>query len=64
MVSQSLLYLHFPDDFLNGARKKKHPDCGNSDPERQTSYVLTHKWILDINQRITRLQSTTPREAR
>ena len=28
--------------------------------QRQTPYVLTHKWILDVKQRITRLQSTTP----
>ena len=32
----------------------------NVDPERQTQYVLTHKWILDVKQRITRLQSTVP----
>ena len=29
--------------------------------ERQISYVLTHKWFLDIKQRKTSLQSTTPK---
>ena len=32
----------------------------NSDPEKQISYVLTHKWLLDIKQRKTNLQFTTP----
>ena len=26
---------------------------GNPDPERQTQYVLTHKWLLEIKQMIT-----------
>ena len=30
-----------------------------TDPQRQTWYVLTHKWILDINQRITSLHFIT-----
>ena len=25
----------------------------NLDPERQTQYVLTHKWLLEIKQMIT-----------
>ena len=33
---------------------------GNPDPERQISYVLTYKWILDIKQRKTSLQFTIP----
>ena len=33
----------------------KHPEQGNPDPERQTRYILTHEWILDIKQRITSL---------
>ena len=40
--------------------EKKYPECGNLDLERQTQYVLTHKWILDIKQSITRLLYTTP----
>ena len=36
--------------------EKNRPDWGDSDPERQTWYVLTHKWILDIKQKITILQ--------
>ena len=30
----------------------------NQDPGRQTWYVLTLKWILDVKQRITKLQPT------
>ena len=30
--------------------KKNHPEQAKPDPERQTRYVLTHKWILDIKQ--------------
>ena len=43
---------------MDGARK--NPECGNPDPERQTLYVLTHKGILDVKQRIARLQSIAP----
>ena len=35
--------------------KKKHPECGNPDPEKCTWYVLTHKWILAVKQKILRL---------
>ena len=44
---------------MNGIRKKKILSEVNPDPERQTWYVLTHKWVLDIKQRITSLQSMT-----
>ena len=39
---------------------KKNPERDNPDLERQTQYVLTSKWILDVKQRITRLQSAAP----
>ena len=39
---------------------KNYPETGYPDPERQTLYVLTYKWVLDLKQRITRLQPTTP----
>ena len=45
---------------LDGTRKRKHSEKGNPDPERQTWYACTHKWILDINQSITMLQSIVP----
>ena len=35
---------------MNGARKH-HIECGNPDPERQLSYILTHKCFLNIKQR-------------
>jgi len=37
---------------MDGIRKD-HPEGGNPDPERQTGYVLTYKWILAIKYRIT-----------
>ena len=47
---------------MDGARKH-YIEGGNPDPERQISYVFTHKWFLDLKQRN---QSTThnPREPR
>ena len=33
---------------------------GNPDPDRQRQYVLTHKWVLDIKQRKTSLESMIP----
>ena len=44
---------------MDGARKH-HFERGNPDPERQLSYVLTHKWLLDINQRKISLQFIIP----
>ena len=44
---------------MHGSRKH-HIEQGNLDPERQISYVLTHKWLLDIKQRKTSLQFTIP----
>ena len=41
---------------------KNHPKWGNPDSEKQTQYVLTHKWILDIKQKITRIQSTASKK--
>ena len=40
--------------------RKHHIECGKPDPERQISYVLTHKWLLDRNQRKASLQFTIP----
>ena len=40
--------------------RRNHSDWGNPVPKRQTWYVLTHIWILNIEQRITILQSTPP----
>ena len=40
--------------------RKKYSEWGNQNTERQTQYVLTHKWLLDIKQQITSLLSTTP----
>ena len=40
--------------------RKNSPWGGNPDSKRQTQYVLTHKWILDVKQMIGRLQSTVP----
>ena len=34
---------------------EKNPACGKTDPERQTQNVLTHKWILDVKQKLTSL---------
>ena len=48
--------LKFADKWMELEKKK----CGNLDPERQTWHALTHKCILGIKQRITRLQSTIP----
>ena len=42
---------------MDGSRKH-HSEGGKPDPERQISYVLTHKWLLDIKQRKTSLQFT------
>ena len=30
---------------------KNHPEWGNPDPERCTWYLLTHDWMLAVNQR-------------
>ena len=38
--------------------EKNNPEWGNRDPERQTQYVLTHKWKLDVKQKTIRLLST------
>ena len=32
------------------ASRKHHIEGVNPDPERQTKYVLTHKWLLDVKQ--------------
>ena len=40
--------------------RRKHSDWGKPVPKRQTWYVLIHIWMLDIEQRITMLQSTPP----
>ena len=40
--------------------EKNHSERDNPDPERQTQYGLTHKWILDVKQRIIGLQPTAP----
>ena len=39
-----------------GGSRKHHIEGGK--PERQRSYVLTHKWLLDIKQWKTSLQFT------
>ena len=39
---------------------KDHPERDNPDPERQTWYVLTYKWILVIKYKITIQKSTEP----
>ena len=41
-------------------KKKDHSDWGNPDSERQTQFVLTYKWILDVKLWITGLQSIAP----
>ena len=38
--------------------KKINSEWGNPVSERQTLYILTHKWILDVKQRIMGLQFT------
>ena len=43
------------NDILKFASKWIEKDILSPDPERQTQYVLTHKWMLDIKQRITNL---------
>ena len=40
--------------------ENNYPESGKANSVRQPRHVLTHKWILDLKQRITRLQSTTP----
>ena len=45
---------------MDGSRKQ-HIERGNPDPERQISYVLTHKWLLDIKQRKQAYNSQTQR---
>ena len=42
---------------MNGSRKH-HIERGKSDPERQISNVLTHKWFVNI--KTTSLQITIP----
>ena len=37
---------------MDGSRKKTY--CGHPDPERKIYYVLTQKWLLDMNQRTLR----------
>ena len=44
-----------------GRARKHHIEWGNPDPERQLSYVFTHKWFLDIKQRKASLQITIPK---
>ena len=44
---------------IDGTRRD-HFERRNPITERQTWYVLTHIWILDIEQRITNPQSTLP----
>ena len=39
---------------MDGTRRN-HPERGNPVRKRQTCYVLTHIWILDIEERITSL---------
>ena len=43
-----------------GGPRKHHTEWGNSDPERQISYVFTHKRLLDIKQRKSILKFTIP----
>ena len=44
---RKLWYIHTMECYT----AEKNTEWGNSDPERQLSCVLTHKWLLDINQR-------------
>ena len=47
---------------MKGSRKHQ---WGKSDPQRQISYVLTHKWLLDIKQKESSLSTVhNPREPR
>ena len=32
-----------------GMKLGENPELGNSEPERQTWYVFTYMWILDVN---------------
>ena len=43
-----------------GGSRKHNIEWGNPDPERQISYMLTHKWLLDIKKRKTSLWFTIP----
>ena len=43
---------------MDGTRKINHSERGNPDLDRQTWYVLTHKWVLDVKYRKTNLQFT------
>ena len=45
---------------LDGSRKH-HIEWGNLDLERQISYVLTHKWPLDLKERKTAYKSQSQR---
>ena len=38
--------------------ERNHPEWGNPDSERQKWNDLTHKCILDVKQKITKLQSS------
>ena len=40
---------------------RKHFERGNPDPERQLSYVLTHKWLLNLKQRKPAYKSLSQR---
>jgi hypothetical protein len=42
--------------------RKDYPEGSNSEPERQTWYILTYKWILVIKYRTTTLQNTKPKK--
>ena len=46
--------------------EQNHIEWHNPDPERQISYVLTHKWLLDIkqNNQSTIHNSREPRQQR
>ena len=48
---------------MDGSRKH-HIELGNPDPERHLSYVLTHKWFLNIKQenKPTNHNSREPRQ--
>ena len=40
--------------------RKYHFEESNPEPERQIKYAFTHKWLLDVMQRKTSLQVTSP----
>ena len=45
---------------MHVTRKKNILNEVTQTQKKKTFYILTHKWLLDVKQRITRLEPTTP----